>query len=68
MKKTQEKNNKKTQEKDFLIENPLKDFRIFQPPNYDIIIKKGEPVSVPEIFKQNLITEKIIRSKKDGIK
>lgn len=45
----------------FEIENPLDDFHIFLPPKFDIKIKKGEPVSVPRIFKQNLIIEKIIK-------
>ena len=38
---------------------PLKDFRIkFN--QYDIVLKKGEEIEVPEIFLANLKTEKVI--------
>lgn len=40
---------------------PLKDFHIYFPPKFDIKLIKGEPVSVPLMFKQNLITENIIK-------
>jgi ribosomal protein S25 len=41
--------------------NPLKDFRIYHPPLYDIKIVKGEKVSVPEKFLKNLETEGVIQ-------
>ena len=52
----------------FEIEDPQKDFHIFYPPKHDILITKGEAVSIPEIFKQNMITEGIIKEKPDGFK
>ena len=60
--KTANKSQEKTL-KDLLkgveIKNPLKDFRITHN-QFDIVIKKGEPVTVPSKFLQNLVTEKVI--------
>lgn len=39
---------------------PLKDFRITHN-KYDITIKEGESVLVPQIFLQTLVTEKVIK-------
>ncbi len=40
----------------------LKDFHIFMPPKHNIKIKEGDDLSgIPEIFIQNLITEKVLR-------
>ena len=50
----------KAKKEEIEIKDPLKDFHIFQN-EYDIKIKKGEPVSVTKIFKTNLITEGVIK-------
>lgn len=39
----------------------LKDFHIFQPPKFDLKIKKGDDLAnVPKIYHQNLKTEGVI--------
>lgn len=40
---------------------PLCDFHIFLPPLHDIYLIKGEVQSVPLLFKQNLLTEHVIK-------
>ena len=42
---------------------PLKDWHICHPPKYDIYLKEGETVTVPELFIQNLVTEGVIPKK-----
>lgn len=44
-----------------LIENPLKDHHIVQN-EHDYQIKKGIEIEIPEVFKQTLITEGVIKS------
>jgi hypothetical protein len=39
---------------------PEKDFEICFPPRYHIIITKGVEVTIPQMFLQNLVTEKVI--------
>lgn len=39
---------------------PKRDFHIFQPPDFDIRLKEGEPATVPVRFMDNLRTEKVI--------
>ena len=46
---------------DFEIESPLKDHEIHHNEHH-IIIKEGEPVTVPRVFLKNLVTEKVIKS------
>jgi hypothetical protein len=42
----------------------LRDFHLFCPPHIDMEIKKGDNLeNVPEIFIQNLITEKVLKGK-----
>lgn len=56
------KEEKKVSLKDLLKEKevtPLKDFRITQN-NFDMQLKKGEAVTVPQKFLQNLVTEGVI--------
>lgn len=38
---------------------PNRDFRITHN-QYDIIIEKGVPVTIPRLFLQNMVTEKVI--------
>ena len=44
----------------FKIEKPLKDHLINFPPHYKEQIIKGKAVSIPKIFKQSMITNKVI--------
>lgn len=40
---------------------PLKDFHIFQPPKYDIKLFEGKKIKVPKKFKENLVSENVIK-------
>lgn len=61
--KTETKTEPKIPKGYFHIKDPLKDHPVFMPPLVDppIIIKKGEPVSIPNFLKQTMITEKVIK-------
>jgi len=40
---------------------PIRDFHIFFPPLYDIHLVEGVSAKIPLLFKQNLITEQVIK-------
>lgn len=39
---------------------PLKNYRIFSPPKFDIRLREGENTDVPTIFLRTLLTEGVI--------
>lgn len=55
-------NVKKSKRAEHAFNVALKDFHIFQPPETDIKITKGQDLSeVPEKFHQNLVTEGVMK-------